>query len=156
MESPYNLRAILWLFAVVGGTDVMASFGGRLIGGPKLWPRVSAGKTWSGTIVGIVSGALLGLGVAMVAPVAPVAAGPLLAVGLVGGAAAQAGDLLESSIKRRFGVKDSSNLIPGHGGVMDRVDGLVFACFAAFLIALGDAIVSGTANAPAGVFLFGP
>ena len=81
---------------------------------------------------------------------------PCYLIALVLSVFSQIGDLFESFIKRRFGVKDSSRLIPGHGGVMDRVDGLVFACFAAFLIALGDAIVSGTANTPASVFLFGP
>ncbi len=135
LEPPYNLRAILWLFAVVWGTDVMAYFGGRLIGGPKLWPRVSAGKTWSGTIVGIVSGALFGLAVAAIAPPGPVAVVPLLVVGLVAAAFAQAGDLLESSVKRHFGVKDSSRLIPGHGGVMDRLDG--FVASALFVAILG-------------------
>lgn len=148
IEPPYNLRAILWLFAVVWGTDVMAYFGGRLIGGPKLWPRVSAGKTWSGTIVGVVSGALLGLAVAAVRPVGPVAVVPLLLVGLAAGAAAQAGDLLESAIKRRFGVKDSSQLIPGHGGVMDRLDGFVAA--ALFVALLGA--VRGAPTAAEGLF----
>jgi phosphatidate cytidylyltransferase len=141
LETPYALRAIIWLFAVVWGTDVMAYFGGRLIGGPKLWPRVSAGKTWSGTIVGVVSGALLGLGVASIGASYPVHVLPLLAVGLCAGAAAQAGDLLESSIKRRFGVKDSSQLIPGHGGVMDRLDGFITA-------ALLVAILGAVRNAP--------
>lgn len=150
LEPPYNLRAILWLFAVVWGTDVMAYFGGRLIGGPKLWPRVSAGKTWSGTIVGIVSGALLGLAVASIMPSGPVAVVPLLIVGLLGGAAAQAGDLLESSVKRRFGVKDSSQLIPGHGGVMDRLDGFITA--ALFVALLG--LVRGAPTAAEGLFVW--
>jgi phosphatidate cytidylyltransferase len=150
LEPPYNLRAILWLFAVVWGTDIMAYFGGRLIGGPKLWPRVSAGKTWSGTIVGVVSGALLGLAVAAILPSGPVATVPLLLVGLAGGAAAQAGDLLESSIKRRFGVKDSSQLIPGHGGVMDRLDGFVAA--AVFVALLGA--VRGTPTVAEGLFVW--
>ena len=136
IDTPHSLRAIIWLFAVVWGTDIMAYFGGRLIGGPKLWPRVSAGKTWSGTLVGVGSGALLGLAVAAWHPVAPVAWGPLLIIGLVAGAAAQAGDLLESSIKRHFGVKDSSNLIPGHGGFMDRLDGFVTAALLVWLIGI--------------------
>jgi phosphatidate cytidylyltransferase len=141
LETPYALRAIIWLFAVVWGTDVMAYFGGRLIGGPKLWPRVSAGKTWSGTIVGIVSGALLGLAVASIGASYPVRVLPLLVVGLLASAAAQAGDLMESSIKRRFGVKDSSRLIPGHGGVMDRLDGFITA-------ALLVAVLGAVRNAP--------
>ena len=135
IERPFDVRAIVWLFAVVWGTDIMAYFGGRLIGGPKLWPRVSAGKTWSGTIVGIVSGALFGLAVAAIQPIVPVAVLPILALGLGAAAASQAGDLLESSVKRRFGVKDSGWLIPGHGGVMDRLDGFIAA--AVFVACLG-------------------
>ena len=150
LEPPYNLRAILWLFAVVWGTDVMAYFGGRLIGGPKLWPRVSAGKTWSGTLVGISCGALLGLAVAAIYPAGPVAVVPLILVGLAAGAAAQAGDLLESSVKRRFGVKDSSQLIPGHGGVMDRLDGFVAA--ALFVAVLS--VVRGSATVAEGLFVW--
>ena len=150
IEPPYNLRAILWLFAVVWGTDVMAYFGGRLIGGPKLWPRVSAGKTWSGTLVGIVSGALLGLAVAAINPAGPVAVVPLLLVGIAAGAAAQAGDLLESSVKRRFGVKDSSQLIPGHGGVMDRLDGFVAAALFVALLS----VARGSATVAEGLFVW--
>ncbi len=108
-----GVEAILWLFAVVWGTDIMAYFGGRLIGGPKLWPRLSPSKTWAGFLVGVFSGGLLGL---------------------LAGVIAQAGDFFESSIKRRFGVKDSSRLIPGHGGFMDRLDGFIAAAaFAAFV-----------------------
>ena len=150
IEPPYNLRAILWLFAVVWGTDVMAYFGGRLIGGPKLWPRVSAGKTWSGTLVGIFSGALLGLAVAAIKPAGPVAVVPLILAGLAAGAAAQAGDLLESSVKRRFGVKDSSQLIPGHGGVMDRLDGFVAAALFVSLLS----VVRGSATVAEGLFVW--
>ncbi len=130
-----GLEAILWIFAVVWGTDIMAYFGGRLIGGPKLWPRVSPSKTWSGFITGVTCGALLG--VATVAGALGSAQTHFLIifiVGVAGGVVAQAGDLLESSIKRHFGVKDSSHLIPGHGGFMDRLDGfIVTATFAALL-----------------------
>ena len=125
IDPPSTTRAIIWLFAVVWGTDIMAYFGGRLIGGPKLWTRVSAGKTWSGTLVGISCGAALGLAVAMFRNDAPIAPVPMFLVGLLAAAVAQAGDLLESAVKRRFGAKDSSNLIPGHGGVMDRLDGFI-------------------------------
>ncbi|MCW6510392.1 phosphatidate cytidylyltransferase [Lichenifustis flavocetrariae] len=118
-----GLEAVLWLFAVVWGTDIMAYFGGRLIGGPKLWRRVSPSKTWSGFLVGIGSGSLAGLAVST----GWGAHWPLLPLGLLAGIVAQAGDLFESSLKRRFGVKDSSWLIPGHGGVMDRLDGFLAA-----------------------------
>jgi phosphatidate cytidylyltransferase len=128
-----GLRAIAWLFATVWGSDAMAYFGGRLIGGPKLWPRVSAGKTWSGALVGIISGALLGLAVALF-QAERLAVLPLLLLSLLLAAVSQAGDLCESALKRRFGVKDSGRLIPGHGGVMDRLDGFAAACVCAALI----------------------
>jgi phosphatidate cytidylyltransferase len=148
LSDRYGALAIGWLFAIVWGTDVFAYFGGRLIGGPKLWPRVSAGKTWSGTIVGVVSGALLGVAVAHYGAEGAVKTAPILAVSLVAAALAQVGDLFESAVKRRFGVKDSSRLIPGHGGVMDRVDGFIFAAlFAAALGGWRDA-----ASAAAGLF----
>ncbi len=140
--------AIAWLFAIVWGSDIFAYFGGRLIGGPKLWPRVSAGKTWSGTITGLVCGAGLGLAVARLG--ADVALAPVALVGLFLAAVSQIGDLFESAVKRRFGVKDSSRLIPGHGGVMDRLDGFIFACgFAALFGALRE-----HASAAAGLFLW--
>lgn len=123
-----GLEAVLWLFAVVWGTDIMAYFGGRLLGGPKLWRRASPSKTWSGFLIGIGSGALAGLAVS----IAWGASWKLLPLGAAAGVVAQVGDLFESVLKRRFGVKDSSGLIPGHGGVMDRLDGfLAAAVFAA-------------------------
>lgn len=127
-SEPFGPAAIFWLYAVVWGTDVMAFFGGRTFGGPKLCPAISPSKTWSGFLVGIASGAALG---AVVAP----AGSPRLSVlgfGLVAAAVSQGGDLLESSLKRRFGAKDSGRLIPGHGGAMDRLDGfMAAACFVA-------------------------
>ena len=127
-DSPdVGLLAVAWLFAVVWGTDVFAYFGGRMIGGPKLWPRVSAGKTWSGTITGVLSGALLGLAVVHFGGAGPTRSLPIFLASLVAAALAQVGDLGESMVKRRFGVKDSSQFIPGHGGVMDRLDGFIFA-----------------------------
>ena len=129
-SASFGLQSILWLFAVVWGTDIMAYFGGRLIGGPKLWERVSPSKTWSGFLVGVTSGALAGLAVAP-------ASGPYpqdFVVGLMAGALAQAGDLFESSLKRHFGAKDSSRLIPGHGGAMDRLDGFLTATVAAAVL----------------------
>jgi phosphatidate cytidylyltransferase len=148
-DSPgVGLLAVAWLFALVWGTDVFAYFGGRMIGGPKLWPRVSAGKTWSGTITGVLSGALLGLAVVHFGAAGPTKSLPILLASLVAAALAQVGDLGESMVKRRFGVKDSSQLIPGHGGVMDRLDGFILASlFAALLGAF-----RGLSSTAAGVF----
>jgi len=138
---PFGLQAILWLFAVVWGTDIMAYFGGRVIGGPKLWVRVSPGKTWSGFFIGIFCGAGAGF---LAAP----ASGGVFVLGLVAGAAAQGGDLAESAIKRHFGVKDSGKLIPGHGGVMDRLDGFIAAALLAGIVGLAR---QGTAQIASGV-----
>ncbi|RYC32914.1 phosphatidate cytidylyltransferase [Lichenibacterium minor] len=123
---------VFWLFAVVWGTDTLAFFGGRALRGPKLAPRLSPSKTWSGFVVGVGSGALLGLAVAP----RPVEATLVFAAGLVGGALAQAGDLFESSLKRRCGAKDAGSLIPGHGGVMDRLDGFIAASALAAAVGL--------------------
>lgn len=143
---PYGRLAIAWLFAVVWGTDVMAYFGGRLIGGPKFWPRVSPSKTWSGTLTGVFGGALLGLAVALWSPPTPVSWLPVLLLGIVVAAVAQAGDFFESGVKRHFGVKDSSNLIPGHGGVMDRLDGFITATAIAALIGASRGLPSVSAG----------
>jgi phosphatidate cytidylyltransferase len=133
-DAQYGFLAIVFLFAVVWATDIVAYFVGRAIGGPKLAPRISPKKTWSGAIGGTVAaiGAALAVATAAGLPNLPV-------VGLIAAAAsavAQAGDLFESALKRRFGAKDSSHLIPGHGGLMDRLDGFVTAAVLATLIGL--------------------
>ncbi|SFI75035.1 phosphatidate cytidylyltransferase [Methylobacterium brachiatum] len=118
-----------WMFAVVWSTDIAAYFAGRKIGGPKLMPRVSPNKTWSGAIGGLVGAVAAGSLVAVAADLAgldlPSAASlPVVAgVSALASVLSQAGDLLESGLKRRYGVKDSGKIIPGHGGVMDRLDG---------------------------------
>ena len=137
--------AMFWLFAVVWATDIMAYFGGRLIGGPKLWPRVSPKKTWAGFACGVLSGAACGLAVAPSTSNVPVVAGLGLAAAIV----SQGGDLLESSIKRHFGVKDASALIPGHGGAMDRLDGFIAAALFAALVSAGHV---GWTSAATGLF----
>ncbi|MCY0146723.1 phosphatidate cytidylyltransferase [Hoeflea sp. G2-23] len=131
-EGLFGLFAMLFVFAIVWATDILAYFCGRALGGPKLAPRISPGKTWSGAIFGAAAGVAAGIGVAMAVRQGGGWMIPLVALTLA--VASEAGDLFESWVKRRFGAKDSSHLIPGHGGVMDRVDGLVFAAFAAFLI----------------------
>jgi phosphatidate cytidylyltransferase len=144
-SEDYGVRSIIWLFAIVWGTDVFAYFGGRLIGGPKLWPRISPSKTWSGTLCGVFAGALLGAAIGGHGLGLRVQA-LIFAVGLAAAVVSQAGDILESSVKRRFGVKDSSTLIPGHGGFMDRLDGFIAATvFAALAGAArgGPSIASG-------------
>jgi phosphatidate cytidylyltransferase len=130
----YGLYAMLFIIAIVWATDIMAYFCGRAIGGRKLAPAISPGKTWSGALFGAGAGVAAGLAVALTLRQGGSFAVPLIA--LVLSIASQCGDLFESWIKRRFKVKDSSHLIPGHGGVMDRVDGLVFAAFAAFILAM--------------------
>ncbi|WP_349434153.1 phosphatidate cytidylyltransferase [Pararhizobium sp. A13] len=153
-DSDIGLVAMIFIFAVVWATDILAYFTGRAIGGPKLAPRISPGKTWSGAIGGTVSGVIAGVAVFLSHFSLDDVRIPLLALAL--SVASQIGDLFESYIKRRFGAKDSSRLIPGHGGVMDRVDGLVFACFAALLFVLVQVMAAGGQNAPMGALLLGP
>ncbi|UCI33471.1 phosphatidate cytidylyltransferase [Mesorhizobium sp. B4-1-4] len=127
-----GLVAILFLFAVVWATDIFAYFVGRAVGGPKLAPSISPGKTRSGALGGAVGGVVAGLILAAIAGGGNLAL--LGVVALVLSIVAQAGDLFESWVKRRHGSKDSGVLIPGHGGVMDRVDGLVAAALALYVI----------------------
>jgi phosphatidate cytidylyltransferase len=129
----FGLIAILFLFGVVWATDVGGYIAGRLIGGPKIWPAVSPKKTWAGTLGGIVAAILAGSLVSIGAGLGATHAVLLSAILSV---AAQAGDFLESAFKRRFGVKDASHIIPGHGGVMDRLDGFLVAALIAAAIGL--------------------
>jgi len=131
-DSEDGFVAVIFLFAIVWTTDIVAYFMGRLIGGPKLLPRVSPKKTWSGAISGLAAAVLAALAVAKAAGLSGLLPIALIAAALSG--VAQAGDLFESRLKRRFGAKDSSHLIPGHGGLMDRLDGFVFAAAVAALI----------------------
>lgn len=128
-EGLGGLDAVVWLVVLVTATDVGAYAAGRTIGGPKLAPRISPNKTWAGLLGGMAgaAAATAALGLIGTAPVAGVVAAALLA------AAAQAGDLSESWAKRRAGVKDSGRLIPGHGGLLDRLDGYLTAAPALWL-----------------------
>ncbi|TWF49845.1 phosphatidate cytidylyltransferase [Neorhizobium alkalisoli] len=152
-DNQAGLVAMLFIFAVVWATDILAYFVGRAIGGPKLAPRISPGKTWSGAIGGTVSAVIAGLALSM-AVFSDLSIWTAF-IALILSVSSQTGDLFESFIKRRFGVKDSSHLIPGHGGVMDRVDGLVFACFAAFLLTLAHAASTSHLDASVAAYLFG-
>lgn len=133
-DHPLGLTAVLFLFAIVWSTDIAAYFTGRALGGPKLWPAVSPNKTWSGALGGLAAAVAAGSAVAAVGDVPRLL--PLVGVAAVLSVASQAGDLFESAVKRRFGVKDSGSIIPGHGGVMDRLDGLIFAAVVAAAIGL--------------------
>ena len=127
-DNGEGFLAIIFLFAVVWTTDIAAYFAGRAIGGPKLMPRVSPNKTWSGAIGGIIGAVVAGLAVAQFFHLKLM---PIAIVALVLSVVAQVGDLFESAVKRRFGAKDAGKLIPGHGGVMDRVDGFIAAAIVA-------------------------
>ncbi len=124
MRGQMGVSPVLWIILVVIASDVGGYFAGRAVGGPKVWPAVSPGKTWSGLAGGWVLALVVGLvfwivgntGIAWIVP---------LSVGVA--MASQAGDFFESSFKRHFGIKDASNLIPGHGGFLDRLDALMGA-----------------------------
>lgn len=142
-EAPAGWVAVLFILVVVWATDIAAYFAGRGLGGPKLWPRVSPKKTWSGALGGMAAAVVAGGLVAALAGVGSVWSGVALAAPL--SIAAQAGDLFESAVKRSFGVKDSGTIIPGHGGVLDRMDGLFGAAALAWLLAtlgLGGGILA--------------
>src|SRR5205814_9207884 len=131
LDQTYGFIALIFILLVVWVTDIGGYFAGRGLGGPKLWPRVSPKKTWAGAIGGfaarlVVAGGFAALGLGK--------AGSLLLLGAVLSIASQLGDLLESAVKRRFGVKDSSHLIPGHGGLMDRLDGYIAAVVLAAIL----------------------
>jgi phosphatidate cytidylyltransferase len=133
-DEELGIVAIIFLFAVVWSTDILGYFVGRAVGGPKLAPRVSPTKTWSGACGGAA-------GAVVAAMVVMLGAGmrPLVEVGVIALALSiisQAGDLFESAVKRHFGVKDASHLIPGHGGLMDRLDGFIAASGVAALLGL--------------------
>jgi len=130
----WGLAAVLFVFLVVWATDTGAYLAGRFFGGPRLLERVSPNKTWAGLAGGVVAAVLMGVALSSVLEGgrAPRMAITSLVLALV----AQAGDLMESALKREHGVKDASNLIPGHGGFMDRVDGLIFAAIVAAMFGL--------------------
>ena len=126
---------LLFLLLLVWASDIGAYAAGRAIGGPRLAPLISPGKTVSGALGGLAAAVLVGIAAATISSTALIRAGAL--AGLLG-MVAQAGDLAESYAKRRFGVKDSGRLIPGHGGLLDRVDALLAVALAAAILALID------------------
>lgn len=130
LRDEAGTAAILWLIGVVIASDVMGYFAGRILGGPKFWPAISPKKTWSGTIAGWLGATAVGVGFVLAGQGEPllILLSPFVAF------AGQMGDIAESWIKRRTGVKDSSHLIPGHGGVMDRFDALCGAMVAVMVL----------------------
>ena len=124
-QLTHGAETVLWLFLVVWATDSAAYLAGSVFGGPKLAPAISPGKTWAGAVAGLAAGAAASIGWAQFLGFVPAAS--FLAAGLLLAVLTQCGDLAESVLKRTFGVKDASDLIPGHGGALDRLDGMIFA-----------------------------
>ncbi|MCC8980234.1 phosphatidate cytidylyltransferase [Bradyrhizobium acaciae] len=123
-----GFAALMFVLLIVWVTDIGGYFAGRSIGGPKLWVRISPKKTWAGAVGGFVASLLIAAGFAALEIGTT---GPLLLLGAMLSVVSQLGDLFESAVKRRFGVKDSSHVIPGHGGLLDRLDGFVAAVIVA-------------------------
>ncbi len=130
-DAEFGFVVMLLLFAVVWTTDVVGYFVGRALGGPKLWPRVSPNKTWSGALAGTAAAILVAI--ALASTTTRTSLLPIAVVAVMLSIVAQLGDLFESAVKRRFGAKDAGQLIPGHGGLMDRLDGFLLAAAAAAL-----------------------
>lgn len=128
----YGMLWLIWLVLVVVATDIAGYFGGKMIGGRKFWPAVSPKKTWAGILCGWAAAALIGAGFLAVTD----AGRDLIWISAVLSFASQMGDIAESAVKRKVGVKDSSNLLPGHGGVFDRFDALLGAALFMLLVAL--------------------
>ena len=135
-DADLGATAILFVLGVAWTTDTVSYAAGRLLGGPKLAPGVSPKKTWSGFIIGTLAPALIGY--AFAAAIGDTSPWALGAVAVLLALACQLGDLFESAVKRQFGTKDMSQLIPGHGGLLDRLDGFLFAAVVAAAIALRD------------------
>lgn len=133
-QEPNGLLITVWYLLAVWATDIAAFFTGRAIGGPKLAPSISPGKTWSGLFGGIVAAVLWSIGWALWTDAGQ--PGTLAALGAAAALTAQLGDLGVSMVKRRFGAKDASQLIPGHGGLLDRVDGVIGAAPVAVVLSL--------------------
>ncbi len=129
-----GFEAFVFVALTVWMTDILAFLVGRGLGGPLLWPRVTPNKTWSGAIGGLAGGLAGGIAVAYASGSGRLASLGVLALAL--SLLAQAGDLFESAVKRRFGAKDAGRIIPGHGGLMDRLDGFLFAAAAAAIIGI--------------------
>lgn len=147
-DPAYGLAAVVWLLVLVWASDIGGYIFGRLLGGPKLAPRISPKKTWAGFIGGL--GAAVLASIAFDAIAIPAGTIPIWFAALLS-TVSQIGDLGESSFKRRFGAKDSSRLIPGHGGLMDRIDGLVVVAAVAAIVGLAR---GGMHAAGAGVVLW--
>jgi phosphatidate cytidylyltransferase len=130
-DAEFGFIGLMFVLLVVWVTDIGGYFAGRGIGGPKLWPRVSPKKTWAGAIGGLVLGLVIAAGFALLGFGKIV---PLILLGAALSVVSQLGDLFESAVKRRFDVKDSSHIIPGHGGLLDRLDGFVAAIIVAALM----------------------
>ena len=133
-RTPEGLETVLTLFACIWAADIFAYFGGKLIGGPKIATGLSPNKTWSGIIAGVIAGAAAGYGLGLLFHTNPSLRGIWIGIGAGLAFVGLMGDLFESFLKRRFGVKDASRLIPGHGGVLDRIDGLMAATLVAAAI----------------------
>ena len=131
LQLQVGLLLVLWLVGIVILTDVAGYFVGRIIGGPKLWPSISPKKTWSGTVAGWICAAFFG---GLMFWQIPDAHWVVVPLSLLLSAVSQLGDIAESHLKRQAGVKESSNLIPGHGGALDRFDGMIAAAAALFFV----------------------
>jgi phosphatidate cytidylyltransferase len=133
LDRSEGFAALVFILLVVWCTDIGGYFAGRGVGGAKLWPRVSPNKTWAGAVGGFAASLMVAAGFAASSFGKM---GPLLMIAAALSVASQLGDLFESAVKRRFGVKDSSHIIPGHGGLMDRLDGFVAAAVLAAILGI--------------------